>query len=69
MTEQIHSGAVWRTSSYSAGDHTECVEVAALAAIPAVAARDSKDPDGGMLTFSQRAWGAFLGQVKTGMFG
>jgi hypothetical protein len=58
----------WRTSSYSGTDGTQCVEVTALEPGRAVAARDSKDPSGGMLTFSQGEWGTFLGQVKTGTF-
>lgn len=55
---------VWRTSSYSGGEGTQCVEVAGLAA--GVVARDSKDPDGPVLAFSVGEWRAFVGVVKRG---
>ncbi|TDC56539.1 DUF397 domain-containing protein [Actinomadura sp. KC345] len=54
----------WRTSSYSSGQGTECVEVAVLRR--AVAARDSKDPSGPVLGFSQGEWRVFLDEVKSG---
>lgn len=55
--------APWRKSSYSGGGN-QCVEVARFGA--AVAVRDSKNPDGGHLTFGTAAWNAFLGRVKSG---
>ncbi|WP_030171236.1 DUF397 domain-containing protein [Spirillospora albida] len=54
----------WRTSSYSGSSGGECVEVAASA--PAVAVRDSKNPDGPMLTFDAETWAAFTGMIKAG---
>ncbi|MGW7412016.1 DUF397 domain-containing protein [Streptomyces sp. NPDC054863] len=52
------SGARWRTSSYSGGNN-ECVEIAAN--IPHLTpVRDSKRPDGPVLTFPHAAWQAFL---------
>jgi hypothetical protein len=68
MSKHNLTGVCWRTSSHSGSVGTECVEVAALVPERIVAARDSKDPSGGMLTFSQGAWGAFLGHVKAGTF-
>jgi hypothetical protein len=57
------TGAVWRTSSYSGGNGGDCVEIGA--ADPAVAVRDSKDPDGPRLPFTASAWLAFAEQLKT----
>ncbi|QFG20003.1 DUF397 domain-containing protein [Actinomadura sp. WMMB 499] len=54
----------WRTSSYSGGDPTQCVEVAG--AVPGIVARDSKDPFGPVLGFSKAEWGTFLEEIKRG---
>ncbi|WP_084264806.1 DUF397 domain-containing protein [Actinomadura macra] len=54
----------WRRSSYSTGTGGECVEVAALR--PAVAVRDSKDPQGPRLSFTGADWTAFTGTIKAG---
>ncbi len=35
----------------------------------ACAVRDSKNPDGGRLTFSAEAWQAFITDVKRGEYG
>lgn len=51
----------WFKSSYSAGQGTDCVEVAALRAQALV--RDSKDPHGPVLGFDGTAWEAFLREV------
>ncbi|MFF5259480.1 DUF397 domain-containing protein [Actinomadura viridis] len=64
MSERDFSGLQWRTSSYSGSDHTQCVEVAPVRS--GVAARDSKDPLGPVLSFSRSEWGAFLKVVKDG---
>jgi hypothetical protein len=56
----------WRKSrrSVSSGN---CVEVAAN--LPGViAVRDSKDPDGPLLTFSPAQWAAFTAAVRSGEF-
>jgi hypothetical protein len=68
MSEQYPLGPRWRTSSYSSGQGTQCVEIAAFEADHAVLARDSKNPHGGTLRFSARHWSAFLADVKAGRF-
>jgi hypothetical protein len=60
------TGACWRKSSYSGNNGGNCVEVAALPG--AVAVRDSKDPDGGMLVLSSQEWRAFLAAARAGKF-
>jgi Domain of unknown function (DUF397) len=61
------TGAEWRKSSWSSGNGGTCVEVARN--LPgAVAVRDSKDPDGPMLTFTPDEWVAFTAGIKTGQF-
>jgi hypothetical protein len=57
------SRARWRRSSYS-GTNGNCVE-AAIAG-PAVAVRDSKDPEGPRLVFDASAWRAFAATLKDG---
>jgi hypothetical protein len=47
----------WRTSSHSGSEGGECVEVATHPA--AVHVRDSKNPDGPMLTLTPATWAAF----------
>lgn len=53
----------WRKSSYSSAQGN-CVEVAKDAP-GLVAVRDSKNPDGALLTFERRAWEAFTAKIKT----
>jgi hypothetical protein len=55
--------AVWRKSSYSGSNGGACVEVGTAGL--AVAVRDSKDPDGPLLSFGADTWSAFAEQVKT----
>lgn len=57
----------WFTSSYSAGQGTDCVEVAAMRGQALV--RDSKDPEGPVLDFGVGAWDAFVRAVKGGAGG
>ncbi|MEU8038771.1 DUF397 domain-containing protein [Streptosporangium sp. NPDC049078] len=57
--------AVWRKSSLS-GSGNNCVEVAFVSG--SIAVRDSKNPGGVTLVFSQGDWTIFLGCVKTGDF-
>ncbi|MEU3167854.1 DUF397 domain-containing protein [Streptosporangium sp. NPDC006930] len=56
---------LWRKSSLS-GSGNNCVEVARMDNRYLV--RDSKDPDGAVLSFSSGGWTAFLSRVKTGDF-
>jgi len=61
------SGAVWHKSIRSGGNGGDCVEVAVN--LPGVVAvRDSKDPDGGVLTFTPAGWTGFLDGVRAGEF-
>lgn len=52
----------WFKSSYSGANTTECVEAAHLP--QATAVRDSKAPDGPMLTFDSASWAGFLTAVR-----
>ncbi|MCX4797287.1 DUF397 domain-containing protein [Streptomyces sp. NBC_01242] len=52
----------WFKSSYSGANTTECVEAAHLP--QATAIRDSKAPDGPMLTFGNPSWAGFLTAVR-----
>ena len=61
------ANAIWRKSSYSGSNGGGCVEVAALPGT--VAVRDSKNPDGPMLTFSRAEWRTFTTALKTGALG
>jgi hypothetical protein len=54
----------WRTSSRSAGGN--CVQVATQQSH--ILVRDSKDPDGGVLTFDRSTFQAFLAGVQAGEF-
>jgi len=56
----------WFKSSHSGGSSSECVETAILEGSCGVAVRDSKNPNGGVLTFTVEAWTAFLGDVQGG---
>jgi hypothetical protein len=49
--------SAWRKSSYSGGTNGNCVEIALTTAL--VGVRDTKDPDGGRLSFPASAWRAF----------
>lgn len=53
------SGARWRKSSKSGGNGGDCVEVADN--LPGVVlVRDTKDRDGGALTFDSQSWRMFV---------
>lgn len=51
----------WRKSSYSDGNGGACVEVAGG---DGIAVRDTKDRDGGTLTFTADAWAAFTASLR-----
>jgi Domain of unknown function (DUF397). len=58
------SKATWRKSTYSGGNGGECVEVATN--LPGVVAvRDSKNPNGPILTFTPDQWRTFLKDIKS----
>jgi hypothetical protein len=65
MTPNL-SRAVWHKSSRSGGNGGNCVEVAEL--VDAVAVRDSKQPDGGVLIFERAGWTSFVDAAKNGEF-
>nr|WP_218922152.1 DUF397 domain-containing protein [Kibdelosporangium phytohabitans] len=48
----------WRKSSFSGVNNGDCVEVAVGHLV--VGVRDSKNTDGGILTFDPAGWRAFL---------
>lgn len=54
----------WRKSSYSGNGGGNCVEVAATQTLHL--ARDSKNPNGPVLAFTQTEWATFLAGVKAG---
>jgi len=56
---------VWKKSSRS-GTGGNCIEVAELPS--AVLVRDSKDPEGPRLAFTQSEWRAFVDGAKDGEF-
>jgi hypothetical protein len=56
----------WRKSTYSNGTGGECVEFASLASQAAV--RDSKSPEGPVLTFPGAAWTEFVRTVQEESF-
>jgi hypothetical protein len=60
------SPGVWIKSSLSSYNGN-CVEVAGLAD-NIIRVRDSKNPRGGMLSFTIAEWDAFVGGVRSGEF-
>jgi hypothetical protein len=57
----------WRKSSYSTAGNN-CVEVATPDGPADIAVRDSKNPDGGHLTFGAEAWRAFISDIQHGRY-
>ncbi|MFD4398051.1 DUF397 domain-containing protein [Kitasatospora sp. NPDC058478] len=58
---------LWHKSSYSGGNGGNCIEVAH--GYPGlVPVRDSKDPDGPVLSFPDPAWHVFVAAVQNGEF-
>ncbi len=65
------SRATWRKSSYSNGTGGSCVEISLLNARAGdgrhvIAVRDSKDPCGPVLAFSEDEWRDLTSRIKTG---
>ncbi|MGH3830085.1 MAG: DUF397 domain-containing protein [Pseudonocardiaceae bacterium] len=58
---------MWRKSSYSSDQGGVCLEVCDLNDGHR-AVRDSKNPDGAVLTFTTTAWSAFTAGVRAGTF-
>ena len=54
--------AGWRKASASDGNGGDCVEVASQQSM--VAVRDSKDPDGAVLSFGVGAFSSFVAEIK-----
>ena len=54
----------WATSSYSTSNGGNCVQ--ARDAGHAVQVRDSKNPDGLVLTFPSAQWASFITEIKNG---
>ncbi|MEU3840794.1 DUF397 domain-containing protein [Streptomyces sp. NPDC028635] len=61
----IRQGATvsWTKSSYSTGNGA-CVEIKSPV-VAAMAVRDSKVPEGPILSFPAEAWSAFVASVKS----
>ncbi|GHE50091.1 DUF397 domain-containing protein [Streptomyces capitiformicae] len=64
----IRQGALntWKKSSYSAGNGA-CIEVKSPV-LSALSVRDSKTPDGPVLTFPTDSWNSFVAGVNRGTF-
>ena len=58
---------MWRKSSYSSDQGGNCVEVAELAG-DGRAVRDSKDPDGAVLSISSSQWASFVHGLRDSEF-
>jgi len=52
----------WRKSSYSGANGGDCVEVADSSG--AVLVRDTKNRDGGTVTFTPQAWQKFAASLR-----
>lgn len=66
MAIKLGSTPAWLKSSRSTGNGA-CVEVKSPA-VSSVVVRDSKDPQGPVLTFSPEAWSTFVGDVDRGSY-
>ncbi len=60
----MNTDTPWAKASKSAGNGGECIEVRRHDG--AIQVRDSKDPDGPVLTFPPAAWQAFVNAVANG---
>lgn len=66
LRAQLGDDTAWRKSSRSGPYSDNCVEVADLDGGRAV--RDSKDPAGAVLVFTENEWAAFRDGVQLGEF-
>jgi hypothetical protein len=66
MEEPTLSGVVWRKSSHSGSSGGECVEVALLDGVNVM--RDSKNPEGDVLSLKQDVWAAMVSRIKRGVY-
>jgi hypothetical protein len=66
MAIKLGSTPAWIKSSRSTGNGA-CVEVKSPA-VESVVVRDSKDPQGPVLTFSPEEWTVFVDDVDRGAF-
>lgn len=64
MTAPDLAHAVWRKSSRSGPNDSNCVEMAELS--ESVGVRDSKDPAGPVLLFSPYSWTSFTAGLRDG---
>jgi hypothetical protein len=59
----------WRITSFSGGDQPSCVEAGPFRdGSGRVAVRNSTDPDGPQVTYTQTEWQKFIAGVKAGEF-
>lgn len=65
-SERPNAGLAWIKSSLSFSNGN-CVEVARLPGSE-IGVRNSRDPDGPVLTFTPAQWAAFLGRARRGDF-
>src|SRR4051812_47272641 len=66
MAIKLGSTLAWTKSSRSTGNGA-CVEVKSPS-VESVVVRDSKDPQGPVLTFAPEAWASFVADVEGGSF-
>jgi hypothetical protein len=65
VADEFDGPTKWRKSTYSA-DTANCVEVAEMA--NGIAVRDSKNPDGQILSYTIASWREFIADVRQGRF-
>jgi hypothetical protein len=67
----VELASTWRKSSRSGAEGGTCVEVAAGRAVPAerlILVRDSKNPEGAVLSFAGVPWSSFARDLKDGRY-
>lgn len=66
MRASERSSVHWRKSTRSGHEGGDCVEVADVSRV--VAIRDSKEPDGPVLSFARPAFRALARQIRAGRY-